>query len=108
MARPAPAPSPIARLVLLLGSAAVAACSSGGGAAERQADRGPAVPVRAATVVQKEAPVVVPAIGRVQAYSTVEVRSQVVRDRGLGLLDWRNRRSALEHAAAKPADCIAH
>jgi multidrug efflux system membrane fusion protein len=78
MTRPARAPAAaITRLALLLGPATLAACSSGGGAAERQAARGPAVPVRVATVVQKEAPVVVPAIGRVEAYSTVDVRSQV-------------------------------
>src|SRR5262249_11041830 len=65
------------RLAVLLAACAVAGCSSGGGAVERAAEHGPAVPVHTAIVVQKEAPVILPAIGTVRAYSTVEVRAQV-------------------------------
>lgn len=68
---------PLARLatlglVLLAGS-----CSSGDGAAQGGTDRPPAVPVTVAPVVRRDAPVTVTAIGRVQAYSTVEVKAQV-------------------------------
>jgi multidrug efflux system membrane fusion protein len=63
-------------LAVLIAMAA-AACSSGGGGGERATERGPAVPVRAAIVAQKDAPVMLPAIGTVRPYSTVEVRAQV-------------------------------
>jgi len=53
------------------------ACSSGGAAVEGHGDRKDAVPVAVAPVVKRDAPVELRAIGNVEAYSTVSVRSQV-------------------------------
>jgi multidrug efflux system membrane fusion protein len=60
---------PAAALLVLL-----AACSSGGGAVERHDE---AVPVTVARAEQRDAPVTLRAIGTVEAYSTVNVRSRV-------------------------------
>lgn len=58
-------------------AALLAGCSSGGGASEGRTERGPAVPVKVAAVVRRDAPVTLSAIGTVQAYSTVAVKAQV-------------------------------
>ncbi len=61
--------------LLLVGVAVLAACSGKSGAAtEHQVE---AVPVTVAKVVQTTVPVQIRAIGRVEAYSTVAVKSQV-------------------------------
>jgi membrane fusion protein, multidrug efflux system len=51
----------------------LSACSGG----KSEPPRKPAVPVTAATVVQKTVPVQINAIGNVEAYSTVSVKSQI-------------------------------
>jgi multidrug efflux system membrane fusion protein len=56
---------------------ALAACSEPGGATGRSATA-EAVPVVVATVRQKDVPVQLRAIGNVEAYSTVSIKSQVV------------------------------
>src|SRR5437879_3611246 len=63
------------RRLPVLALALLGACSSGGGAAEQHAE--PGVPVKAASALQRDAPVDLRAIGTVEAYSTVSVRSQV-------------------------------
>ncbi len=56
----------------------LAACSGGNARANgKQSDRGAIVPVTVATVVRKDVPIQVRAIGNVEAYSTVEVKSMV-------------------------------
>ncbi len=56
----------------------LAACSGGNARANgKQSDRGTIVPVTVATVVRKDVPIQVRAIGNVEAYSTVEVKSMV-------------------------------
>ena len=64
--------------VLLAILVLLSACSGGNasGKPERPAARG-AVPVTVATVLQKTVPVQVRAIGAVEAYSTIVVKSQV-------------------------------
>ena len=58
---------------LLLGvTLGMAACSTG-----QQAPQQPPAPVTIAKVVQKDVPVQITAIGRVDPYSTVSVRSQI-------------------------------
>ncbi len=70
---------PFRTTAVLIGSIATAgllvttACSDGTPA---QRDRGPA-PVKAATAVTRDVPIVVQAIGTVEAYTTVSVRAQV-------------------------------
>jgi membrane fusion protein, multidrug efflux system len=64
------------RRLLVPGLALLAACSSGGGGAAHQGAGAP-VPVTVARAVQKDTPVVVRAIGTVEAYSTVAVKSQL-------------------------------
>jgi multidrug efflux system membrane fusion protein len=54
----------------------LAACSSGGDAGSASGQR-PAVPVRVAAAVRKEAPIEVRAIGNVQAYASVAVKPQI-------------------------------
>ena len=54
----------------------LAACSSRGGASEGGAGPQP-VPVSVAPVVRRDAPVMLHAIGRVEAYATVAVKAQV-------------------------------
>lgn len=61
-------------LAALLGGAA--ACNSGGDAANTKREA-PPVPVRVAAVAQRDVPVQVKAIGTVEAFSTVSVKSQV-------------------------------
>src|SRR5208282_1424638 len=61
--------------ILLATVAALPACSGKSGAAA--AHRAEAVPVTVATVAQRSVPVQIHAIGRVEAYSTVAVKSQV-------------------------------
>ena len=53
----------------------VNACSSGGGESAREHKE--AVPVSVATAVQRDIPLQLHAIGNVEAYSTVSVKSQV-------------------------------
>ena len=68
---------PLARQGLFLGVAlgvafGLAACSTG-----QQAPQLPPAPITVAKVVQKDVPVQITAIGRVDPYSTVSVRSQI-------------------------------
>lgn len=58
---------------LLIGAAA---CNSGGDAANTKREA-PPVPVRVAPVTQKDIPIQIKAIGSVEAFSTVSVKSQV-------------------------------
>src|SRR2546422_1591486 len=63
--------------LLMLGSIAFIACGKSdqqqAGAQQKMA----AIPVTVGTVVQKDVPVVLKAVGTVEAYSTVTVRTQV-------------------------------
>jgi multidrug efflux system membrane fusion protein len=63
-----------ARLPLVAGLALLTGCSRG---AETSQAKPPAVPVRVAPVVQKDAPVELRAIGTVEAYQTVSIRPQI-------------------------------
>ncbi len=82
MSRPARiAPPSLGRLTpLLVGVVTLlSACSSGSGGtgAAGRHDTSAPVPVTVATVVQKDVPIQVRAIGNVDAYSTVTIKSQV-------------------------------
>ena len=69
---------PAAAAGLLLGSlAVVAACSDRSASGKAGPPRPPAIPVIAATAVQKAVPVQVRAIGNVQAIASVTIKSQV-------------------------------
>lgn len=59
------------------GLVALALCTGCGGAAEHAGDQAPPVPVHAVPAVQEDAPVELRAVGTVEAYSTVTVKSQV-------------------------------
>jgi multidrug efflux system membrane fusion protein len=63
---------PRALAVLLMASLALTSCSS-----EKEKPPAPVVPVLAATVVEKTVPVELKAIGSVEAYSTVNIKSRV-------------------------------
>ncbi len=62
--------------LLLTGGLIVAGCTKGNDAGEAERVR-PAAPVTVATVLQKDVPVQVQAIGTVEAYSTVTIKSRV-------------------------------
>jgi multidrug efflux system membrane fusion protein len=64
-------------MVLLLAAAVVAGCSDRATGTPARAPGPPAVPVTVAEVVQKDVPVQVTAVGNVQAYTTVSVKSQI-------------------------------
>jgi multidrug efflux system membrane fusion protein len=66
----------LSALVLIVASAVVAGCSDRAGSQPRPAAPAP-VPVGVATVEQKTVPVQVIAVGNVQAYTTVAIKSQV-------------------------------
>ena len=66
----------LAALALGLAPVVFAACSDRAGSQPRPA-AAPAVPVGVATVEQKTVPVQVTAVGNVQAYTTVSIKSQV-------------------------------
>lgn len=66
-----------ARLLATLGTLALAACSDEGAGATAAHPREHAVPVRAAAAVAKDVPVQLRAIGTVEAYATVEIKSRV-------------------------------
>ena len=66
----------LAVLVLAVAPAVFAACSDRAGSQPRPA-AAPAVPVGVAVVEQKTVPVQVTAVGNVQAYTTVAIKSQV-------------------------------
>ncbi len=66
----------LAALALALAPAVFAACSDRAGSQPRPA-AAPAVPVSVAAVEQKTVPVQVTAVGNVQAYTTVSIKSQV-------------------------------
>ncbi|MBI4594282.1 MAG: efflux RND transporter periplasmic adaptor subunit [Candidatus Rokubacteria bacterium] len=66
----------LAALALAAAGLSGAACSDGAGGAQKSAPP-PAVPVGVATVEQKVVPLQVTAVGNVQAYATVGVKSQV-------------------------------
>lgn len=61
----------------MLAALALAACSDPGAGASAAHSRDQAVPVRAATAVAKDVPVQLRAIGTVEAYATVEIKSRV-------------------------------
>jgi multidrug efflux system membrane fusion protein len=67
------------RLIVLLvaGALALAGCSEGRGGAQAKPGPPPPVPVGAATAEARTVPVQVTAVGTVQAYTTVGVKSQV-------------------------------
>ncbi len=67
---------PLTRPLLPLLCLALAACS-GGNAESKQPPRRPAVPVAVAPVERKTVPLLVQAIGTVEAYAVVSVRAQV-------------------------------
>ena len=69
----------VAGWVLALSVASLPACSErpGGAGAQSRPAQAPAVPVSASTVEQKAVPLQVLAVGTVQAYSSVNVKSQV-------------------------------
>lgn len=62
---------------LLAMAAALAACSDPRAGRSESPPAPPAVPVRVATAVRKAVPVQIRAIGTVQAYSTVSIKSQI-------------------------------
>jgi multidrug efflux system membrane fusion protein len=64
-------------VLALLALAALAGCSDGGRAQARSAAPPPPVPVGVAAVEQRPVPLQVLAVGTVQAYTTVGVKSQV-------------------------------
>jgi multidrug efflux system membrane fusion protein len=69
-------PPPVALLLALAATAVLGACSDNGvGAAAAQ--RRQAVPVRAATALEKDVPIQLRAIGTVEAYASVDVKSRV-------------------------------
>lgn len=61
----------------ILGAMMLLAGCSPGGQSEGSTERRPAVPVHVTEAVRKDAPIVLHAIGNVQAYSTVSVKAQV-------------------------------
>lgn len=63
--------------LLLCSSLLFSACSGTRANSANHAASPPAVPVTAATVVQKTVPVQIRAIGNVEAYSTIQVKAQV-------------------------------
>lgn len=67
----------VAAAWLLAGAALLGACQRGGEAPAKAEGRPPAVAVTAATVVKRDVPVQVRAIGNVQATATVSVLAQV-------------------------------
>jgi multidrug efflux system membrane fusion protein len=67
----------LAALVLLLAALSAAACSDRAGGAQSPAPAAPAVPVGVATAERKMVPLQVTAVGNVQAYTTVGVKSQI-------------------------------
>lgn len=75
-ARPAAARGGIV-LLATLGALGLGACSDEGAGATAVQSRDRAVPVRAATVVAKDVPVQLRAIGTVEPYATVEIKSRV-------------------------------
>jgi multidrug efflux system membrane fusion protein len=64
-------------VLLLAGALALAGCSEGRGGAQAKPGPPPPVPVGAATAEARTVPVQVTAVGTVQAYTTVGVKSQV-------------------------------
>jgi len=67
----------IASFLLLVGAAAFASCSNSKPGAAVSAAASALVPVAAATVVSKPAPIQVRAIGQVEAYSSVQIKAHV-------------------------------
>jgi multidrug efflux system membrane fusion protein len=63
--------------VLLAGTAGVACSDRAAGTPAQKGPAPPAVPVTVSEVVQKDVPVQVSAVGNVQAYTTVSVKSQI-------------------------------
>jgi multidrug efflux system membrane fusion protein len=64
-------------LLAAFGALALAACSDEGAGASAAHSRDHAVPVRAAMAVAKDVPVQLRAIGTVEPYATVEIKSRV-------------------------------
>jgi len=67
----------LAALALAVTPAVFAACSDRAGGSQTRPAAPPAVPVGVATVEQKTIPVQVTAVGNVQAYTTVAIKSQI-------------------------------